>query len=110
MQTDEIQGAGDTKVAGKPGGVRPGQYTGPYHIRNEHTVRGAETGVWLLPLRKTNRGLHLPGESGNETSGWQNGLGVCAGVHRRVQAGESIRLDILGAGTVGEGKVEPTKA
>ena len=99
---DEIQGAGYSRVAGKPGGVRPGQNTGPNRVRNEHTIRGAETGVRLLPLRKADRGLHLPGECGNEARGWQNGLGVCAGVHRRVQAGESIRLDILGTGTVSE--------
>ena len=89
--------------------MSPDQYPGPYSVRNEQMVGGAGTRVWLLPLRKAYSGLNLPGECGDQTSGWQDGFGTCAGVLGGVQAGQGIRLNVLGAGTIGEGEVKPTK-
>ena len=96
-------------MAGEPGGMGPDQYPGPYSVRNEETVGGTCTGVWLLPLRQVYRGLHLPGESGDKTSRRQDVFGTCTGVLGGVQAGQGIRLDVLGAGTKGEGEVKLTK-
>ena len=96
-------------MAGEPGGMGPDQYPGPYSVRNERTVGGAGTGVWLLPLCKAYRGLNLPGECGDHTSRRQDGFGTCTGVLGGVQAGQGIRLNVPGAGTIGEGEVKPTK-
>ena len=106
---DEVQRAGDSRVAGEPGGMSPGQYPGPYSVWNEQTDEETGTGVWLLPLRKVYSGLNLPGEYGDQTSGWQDGFGVCTGVLGGVQAGQGIRLNILGAGTIGEGEIKTTE-
>ena len=105
---DEVQRAGDSRVAAEPGGMSPDQYPGPDSVRNEQTVGGTGTGVWLLPLRRAYSGLNLPGECGDQTSEWQDGFGVCTGVLGGVQVGQGIGLNVLGARTIGEGEVKTT--
>ena len=84
----------------------PDQYLGPYSVE---PVGGTRTGVWLLPLRQAYCGLHLPCESGDNTGRWQDVLGTCTGFLGGIQAGQGIRLDVLGAGTVGEREVKSSK-
>ena len=73
------------------------------------TVGGTGTGVWLLPLQKAYSGLNFPGECGDQTSRWQDGFETCTRVLGGVQVGQGIRLNVLGAGTIGEGEIKPTK-
>ena len=89
--------------------MSPEQNPGPYGVWNEQAIRRTGTGVWLLTLCPAHRGLNLPGKSSDQASGGQDVLGVGTAILGGVQAGQGIRLPILGTGTVGEGEIESPK-
>ena len=63
-------------VAGQTGGVGPLEHLGTHRVRDKQTVGRTGTWVWLGGLGLTNLGLNLPGDSGHDTGGRQNGLWV----------------------------------
>ena len=82
--------------------MAPEQHSGPYSVLDEQPIRGTGTRIRLLPLCKAHRRLNLPGERGDPTSGRQDGRGLSTRVLGGVQAGQGIRLAVLGTGTVGQ--------
>lgn len=96
-------------MAGDARGVTPLKNLGSDGIRNEESVRRNIFWGRMLGLSLMNLGFDLPGKGGHHAASGQDSLRLFWEFIWGKLTGEGVGLDISGAGSIGEGELEPFK-